>query len=242
MEKDKDDFFTCIKCGKVYLKCDLLLHDARCKGRKNLNFNNLNRNNIFSNNNNNLFNYYKCNICGAEIKLEEKMDHLLCHELENNDIREDDRQNIYYNRNANIIRNKNREPRIIRHYSLGRIINPNRNINNNRNDNLLYDFSNNRFIFRNDLYEGNSSGSSESDKNDGLDQNTIDSFPISQIKDINKLDEEKKKCLICLENFKTGEYTIILPCIHIFHSDCIKRWMKAKNICPICKYKIDSFE
>jgi len=114
--------------------------------------------------------------------------------------------------------------------------------NNNRNDNLLYDFSNNRFIFRNDLYEGNSSGSSESDKNDGLDQNTIDSFPISQIKDINKLDEEKKKCLVCLENFKTGEYTIILPCIHIFHSECIKKWMKAKNICPIFKYKIDSFE
>ena len=254
MENDK--YFICIKCGNRYLKTDLLLHDARCKVKKYNNYFAPNRNNNFYNNNNDIF---KCHICGIEMKLEEKMDHLLCHELENNDIREDNRQNINFNRNANL----NRDLNIFRNNNMNRNIYYNGNINNNRVDNLaanLYNLNlyNNRNRINNERrnsvnysrrnYDSsfpifnNYSSSNESEENEGIDQITIDSFPISKIKDIEKLDEEKKKCLICLENFKQGEYTIILPCIHIFHSDCIKKWMKKKNLCPLCKFKIDSFK
>ena len=73
--------------------------------------------------------------------------------------------------------------------------------------------------------------------NKGIDDETIQNYPISKIK-INNLSENKKKCLICLDEFKDGQKSIILPCIHIFHSDCIKKWMKKENFCPLCKNKI----
>ena len=73
--------------------------------------------------------------------------------------------------------------------------------------------------------------------NKGLNDETIKNYPITKIK-INNLSENKKKCLICLEKFKNYQNTIILPCIHIFHSECIKKWMKKENFCPLCKNKI----
>ena len=74
--------------------------------------------------------------------------------------------------------------------------------------------------------------------NKGLDDETIQNYPITKIKNIHDLSENKKKCLICLDEFKNGQKSIILPCIHIFHSECIKKWMKKENFCPLCKNKI----
>ena len=64
-------------------------------------------------------------------------------------------------------------------------------------------------------------------------------YPITKIKSISKLSEENQQCLICLENFKKGDESIILPCIHIFHSKCIAAWVKKSHTCPVCKYKIE---
>lgn len=72
-----------------------------------------------------------------------------------------------------------------------------------------------------------------------LDEEIIDSLPIVKIKDINKLDEDK--CIICMENFKENDDTISLPCIHIFHSECIKKWLQIQDYCPICKFVIVPF-
>ena len=72
----------------------------------------------------------------------------------------------------------------------------------------------------------------------GLDKNILDNMEIAKIKDVDKLDNDKKKCTICLENYVNGDNTIALPCIHIFHADCIKTWLKNKTTCPMCKYEI----
>ena len=56
--------------------------------------------------------------------------------------------------------------------------------------------------------------------------------------DTSKLYEEKKKCNICLDEYKTGDKATILPCIHLFHTNCIKNWLKKQNSCPICKFKL----
>ena len=66
----------------------------------------------------------------------------------------------------------------------------------------------------------------------------LQSLPEITLDDISKLDNEKKNCIICLENFKVGEKVIILPCVHIFHSECIKNWFTAKDECPMCKFKL----
>ena len=46
---------------------------------------------------------------------------------------------------------------------------------------------------------------------------------------------ENKQCLICLDNYEIDENLCYLPCFHLFHSDCIKTWIKKSNKCPLCK-------
>ena len=46
--------------------------------------------------------------------------------------------------------------------------------------------------------------------------------------------KEEIKCTICLENYAIGDKISYLPCIHFFHSSCIKNWIRIKNKCPIC--------
>ena len=72
----------------------------------------------------------------------------------------------------------------------------------------------------------------------GLNQEIIDNMEISKIKDVEKLDSDKKKCTICLEDYVNGDNSIALPCIHIFHADCIKTRLKNQNTCPIRKFEI----
>ena len=70
------------------------------------------------------------------------------------------------------------------------------------------------------------------------DEEILNELPETQIEDVTKLDPEKKNCIICLEDFKNGDKAIILPCIHIFHTECIKNWLKTQDTCPICKFKL----
>ena len=72
----------------------------------------------------------------------------------------------------------------------------------------------------------------------GLNKEILDNMEISKIKNVEKLDNDKKKCTICLEDYVNGDDSIALPCIHIFHANCIKTWLKNQNTCPICKYEI----
>ena len=54
----------------------------------------------------------------------------------------------------------------------------------------------------------------------------------------NKLKEENKTCVICYEDFKDNDDAIFLPCFHFFHTKCIKKWLKNKNFCPLCKINV----
>ena len=42
-------------------------------------------------------------------------------------------------------------------------------------------------------------------------------------------------CAICISPCKKSENLRWLPCMHVFHSKCIKQWSKQKKICPLCK-------
>lgn len=70
------------------------------------------------------------------------------------------------------------------------------------------------------------------------DQQIVNELPETQIDDVNKLSPEKKNCVICLEDFKNGDKATVLPCLHLFHKNCIQNWLKTQNCCPICKYKL----
>lgn len=47
-----------------------------------------------------------------------------------------------------------------------------------------------------------------------------------------------EECIICADEFKEGEdYVTPLACDarHLYHSDCIAKWVKQQNTCPMCK-------
>ncbi|XP_010540364.1 PREDICTED: probable E3 ubiquitin-protein ligase RHG1A isoform X2 [Tarenaya hassleriana] len=47
--------------------------------------------------------------------------------------------------------------------------------------------------------------------------------------------QEVEPCCVCQEEYSEGEDVGTLECGHDFHSQCIKEWLKRKNLCPICK-------
>ena len=50
----------------------------------------------------------------------------------------------------------------------------------------------------------------------------------------------KMECAICQEKFTKTSLVCQMPCHikHIFHSECIKPWIKRQNACPLCKEAI----
>ena len=70
------------------------------------------------------------------------------------------------------------------------------------------------------------------------DQAILSELPETRIDDIKKLDKDKQNCVICMEDFKNGDKITNLPCLHMFHTNCIQSWLKTQNTCPICKFKL----
>lgn len=59
--------------------------------------------------------------------------------------------------------------------------------------------------------------------------------------------QDEKNCSICLEEFKTNDTndnnnneTKTLPCKHVFHKSCIDKWIELRNLCPLCRTRVDS--
>jgi len=46
-------------------------------------------------------------------------------------------------------------------------------------------------------------------------------------------------CCICMEVFQTSEDVRTLPCLHIYHTKCIDKWLLRNRTCPICKFDIN---
>ena len=53
-----------------------------------------------------------------------------------------------------------------------------------------------------------------------------------------KIEETNQPCTICLENMNSINDLTMLPCQHIYHSQCINNWILNTDYndeCPICK-------
>ncbi|KAI9141666.1 ring finger protein 13, partial [Paraphysoderma sedebokerense] len=49
------------------------------------------------------------------------------------------------------------------------------------------------------------------------------------------LGQTHAQCSICLTQYDSNDYVRLLPCKHLFHSDCVDRWLtKEKGCCPVC--------
>lgn len=58
---------------------------------------------------------------------------------------------------------------------------------------------------------------------------------------LEKLNNFKSDCTICLEAFVENSIVIVLKCKHIFHKECLKEWIVkdiVKSKCPNCNFNI----
>lgn len=51
---------------------------------------------------------------------------------------------------------------------------------------------------------------------------------------------EYPSCVICCSTISVGEQCLVLPCGHMFHSQCVKPWLSRSNTCPTCRYRLPS--
>ncbi|MBA0644872.1 hypothetical protein Goklo_013045 [Gossypium klotzschianum] len=49
---------------------------------------------------------------------------------------------------------------------------------------------------------------------------------------------DEEKCMICLEEVEVGFEASQMPCSHVFHDDCIKKWLQQSHYCPICGFEM----
>jgi len=53
---------------------------------------------------------------------------------------------------------------------------------------------------------------------------------------IDKIHYRGETCSICLENYRTGQRVGLLSCGHVFHKDCIYKWLNNyQKTCPLCR-------
>ena len=64
----------------------------------------------------------------------------------------------------------------------------------------------------------------------------LNEFQYKHLKKYSALKEDK--CPICLQKYKGADIIKEFTCKHIFHKNCIYKWLKKSNICPLCKHDI----
>jgi len=48
-----------------------------------------------------------------------------------------------------------------------------------------------------------------------------------------------EKCPICMVELEDGDLVKILPsCSHVYHGNCVDKWLKVNNSCPLCKREV----
>ena len=45
-------------------------------------------------------------------------------------------------------------------------------------------------------------------------------------------------CSVCLQDLEDGDEIRTLPCMHMFHKECIDRWLTGNGICPVCRVPV----
>ena len=111
-------------------------------------------------------------------------------------------------------------------------------------------FNNGNINVDNNNFEDDENDDNEYEENNEEDENEMELFMKKREEFILELDEfqfkhlkkysalKEDKCPICLQKYKGADIIKEFPCKHIFHKNCIFKWLKSSNLCPLCKYDI----
>ncbi|XP_074381068.1 E3 ubiquitin ligase BIG BROTHER-related-like isoform X2 [Apium graveolens] len=80
-------------------------------------------------------------------------------------------------------------------------------------------------------------GESVGSENNGLPEELISRLPTFKYNS-RIFSKKKEECVICCMVYSSGEMLINLPCAHHYHSECIKRWLSLKKLCPVCQTEV----
>ncbi|KAM4748592.1 RING finger protein 11-like [Rhinophrynus dorsalis] len=53
-------------------------------------------------------------------------------------------------------------------------------------------------------------------------------------------EKKLKECVICMLDFVRGDHVRFLPCMHIYHVECIDDWLMRSFTCPSCMEPVDA--
>ena len=50
------------------------------------------------------------------------------------------------------------------------------------------------------------------------------------------------ECCVCVSAIEPGgeDSCVRLPCAHLFHAECIQRWLRTRRSCPLCRTLVEA--
>lgn len=74
----------------------------------------------------------------------------------------------------------------------------------------------------------------------GLSQEQIRLLPTSRYKVGGFFSRKRsgERCVVCQTGYKIGNRQTKLPCKHVYHTDCITKWLSINKICPVCNVEV----
>lgn len=74
--------------------------------------------------------------------------------------------------------------------------------------------------------------------------NMVSSYTVTLIFPVDFV-EDNRECCICLDSNETSTSTttsplpwVELPCKHMFHRECVSRWLVTHDTCPVCRLNV----
>ena len=47
--------------------------------------------------------------------------------------------------------------------------------------------------------------------------------------------DRELECVICMSNNEVGDKVLELHCAHMFHEECLRKWLEEHSTCPLCR-------
>jgi len=72
----------------------------------------------------------------------------------------------------------------------------------------------------------------------GLDVMALSLLPVDEWTGPANADTEETECQMCLGDYEVKDKVMRLPCLHVYHAQCLEQWLMKSGKCPSCKMDI----